>query len=138
MTIGSDNLNRRSWTHDSELSCAVIDDAIDHREPADPAGLGDCARVLPRDTRLRLWREHLQRDDVPVDFTAGFEQLRSCAEALDRWHDGGCVGPRPIGRLRVHEPASVAPLMRPLMWVLYRLVNDPDGRPMRLRLKRSY
>ena len=26
MTIGSDNLNRRSWTHDSELSCAIIDE----------------------------------------------------------------------------------------------------------------
>ena len=25
MTIGSDNLNLRSWTHDSELTCAVVD-----------------------------------------------------------------------------------------------------------------
>jgi phosphatidylserine/phosphatidylglycerophosphate/cardiolipin synthase-like enzyme len=25
--IGSDNFNRRSWTHDSEVSCAIIDEA---------------------------------------------------------------------------------------------------------------
>jgi phosphatidylserine/phosphatidylglycerophosphate/cardiolipin synthase-like enzyme len=25
MTVGSDNLNLRSWTHDSELTCAVVD-----------------------------------------------------------------------------------------------------------------
>ena len=33
MAVGSDNLNRRSWTHDSELSCAVIDARLDEREP---------------------------------------------------------------------------------------------------------
>ena len=35
MTIGSDNFNRRSWTHDSEITCAVVDSTLDTREPRD-------------------------------------------------------------------------------------------------------
>lgn len=54
VSIGSDNLNRRSWTHDSEISCAILDQTYDQREPRDPAGLGDGARKFARDTRLRL------------------------------------------------------------------------------------
>src|SRR5215210_3302821 len=43
MTIGSDNLNLRSWSHDSELTCAVVD----------PDG------ELHRRLRTTLWAEHL-------------------------------------------------------------------------------
>src|SRR4029450_3486001 len=59
VSVGSDNFNRRSWTHDSELSNGVLDATRDEREPRDPAGLGDGARVFARDLRLELWREHL-------------------------------------------------------------------------------
>ncbi|MGI8723292.1 MAG: phospholipase D-like domain-containing protein [Geodermatophilaceae bacterium] len=45
--IGSDNFNRRSWTHDRELSCSILDSTVDERLPKDPAGEGDQAVVSP-------------------------------------------------------------------------------------------
>ena len=69
--VGSDNFNRRSWTHDSELSAAVLDGTRDPREPRDPGGLGDGARTFARDLRLRLMREHLDRDTDPAGDSAG-------------------------------------------------------------------
>jgi phosphatidylserine/phosphatidylglycerophosphate/cardiolipin synthase-like enzyme len=137
MTVGSDNLNRRSWTHDSEISCATIDATADEREPRDPAGLGEGARRLARDTRLRLWREHLGRADSDdadlVDPTRGFAAFRDCAAALERWHQDGGTGARPPGMVRPHRPERVTSWSRRLVKPFYRTILDPDGRPSALK-----
>nr|WP_243715435.1 phospholipase D-like domain-containing protein [Micromonospora sp. KC207] len=136
-SVGSDNFNRRSWTHDSELSCAVLDETRDSRAPQDPAGLGDGARRFARNLRLRLWREHLDRDpgggqdDDPLDPASAVWAITSAAEALQRWHASGRVGPRPPGRLRPHRPERLAWYTRAWALPAYRLVYDPDGRPLR-------
>ena len=47
-SVGSNNFNTRSWTHDSELVVAILDEDRDGRAPEDPAGLGDGARSVAR------------------------------------------------------------------------------------------
>ena len=136
-SVGSDNFNRRSWSHDSEIACAVLDDERDLRAPTDPAGLGDGARRFARDLRLQLWREHLGRADGddqnlldPVEAAAKF---RESALALDRWHLGGQHGDRPPGRVRPHPRVHLSRATK--MWAepLYRNVYDPDARSPAMR-----
>ena len=143
-SIGSDNFNRRSWTHDSELSTAVLDTTRDPREPLDPAGTGDGARRFARDLRLALAREHLDLpadgsgDDALLDPDRFLEAILSSAEALEKWHEGGRVGPRPPGRLRRHRAEKLPLVTRLWATPIYRLLDDPDGRPLRLRLRKSF
>ncbi len=107
MTIGSDNLNLRSWTHDSEMTCAVVD----------PDG------ELPRRLRTSLWAEHLglAEDD---------ERLAGVDGAAHLWRER--VG-APGSRIKPHVPAELS--RRTTRWaaVAYRRLYDPDGRPRRLR-----
>ena len=143
-SVGSDNFNRRSWTHDSELSCAVLDGTRDGREPLDPAGLGDGARRFARELRLRLWREHLDRaadgseDADLLDIESAVRAMADAAAALDAWHAGGRAGPRPPGRLRPHKPEQMSRLTR--LWAVpaYRQLYDPDGRPWRDRRRGTW
>ncbi len=129
-TIGSDNFNRRSWTHDSELSAVVVDTAT----PDD--GLGYARRL-----RLTLAAEHLGRPDGDLLETVGdcvepegmYAAFAACAAELDAWHEGGCAGPRPPGRLRRMVAPSMGPVSRALALAPYLVLHDPDGRPGPLR-----
>ncbi|HZC70445.1 MAG TPA: phospholipase D family protein [Jatrophihabitans sp.] len=142
VSVGSDNFNRRSWTHDSELSCAVLDDERDEREPAAVDRFGHGARRFARDLRLELAREHLDRepgDDADlVAPDAAYEQFRAGAEALQVWHDGGRRGPRPPGRLRPYRSEPIGRWAAPWALALYRTVYDPDGRPLAMRRRNAF
>jgi phosphatidylserine/phosphatidylglycerophosphate/cardiolipin synthase-like enzyme len=141
-SVGSDNVNRRSWTHDSELSCAVLDEQLDGREPRSVDRFGDGARRFARDLRLQLAREHLDRaegDDADLlDPLSAFDAFARSGERLQRWHDGGRRGDRPRGRVR---PYRLDPLSRRTLWwatPMYNTFYDPDGRPWRMRRKNEY
>ena len=116
--IGSDNFNRRSWTHDSEVSCAILDED------------GSFARRL----RLALGAEHLgEASEAAGSAAAMFEAFGRAADALDAWHAGGRQGPRPAGQLRRYPDPRIPAATRAWASILYRLVYDPDGRPAAMR-----
>ncbi|MFW5471580.1 phospholipase D-like domain-containing protein [Knoellia sp. CPCC 206435] len=107
MTIGSDNLNLRSWTHDSEVTCAV----------ADPTG------SLPRSLRTSLWAEHLGlRQDEP--------RMSDPGGAMALWAEREGA---PGSRVRRHVPPTVSTVTRRWARPAYAALYDPDGRPRRLR-----
>lgn len=134
--VGSDNTNRRSWTHDSELSAAFVD----VREP-DPDVALKGRPGAARDLRLRLAAEHLGEaaDRYDLDDAAQwFRAFREVADALDSWHAGGRRGPRPPGRLRAYRQDRLPAVTRVWATAAYRLFYDPDGRHPWRRLRGGF
>lgn len=123
--IGSDNANRRSWTHDSELSAAFVEGTT---------------TGTARSLRVELAAEHLGAaapDDLD-DPVAWFEAYRRAAGALDGWYAGGRRGPRPPGRVRAYRPGHISVVDRLWAEPFYRWVYDPDGRTPADRVARRF
>jgi phosphatidylserine/phosphatidylglycerophosphate/cardiolipin synthase-like enzyme len=141
-SVGSDNFNRRYWTHDSELSCAVLDETLDLREPHTPGGRGQHARAYGRDLRLPLSREHLDRstggDADLCDPRSAFAAFARSAAVLDAWRTQGQHGQRPPGRLRTYQTPNRSWWTRTWATPLYRCLYDPDGRPPALRRTNTF
>jgi hypothetical protein len=87
-------------------------------------------------------REHLDcrpgEDAHLLDPRDAVAAVEAAAYALEGWHRGGRVGPRPPGRLRPHRPEKLPLWTRAWAVPMYRLVYDPDGRSVRDRLKRRW
>jgi phosphatidylserine/phosphatidylglycerophosphate/cardiolipin synthase-like enzyme len=131
-STGSDNFNRRSWTHDSELTAVVLDE--------------DYAR----DLRLTLAAEHLDRlAEVPgrglrevmsdcLEPAGMYDAYAASADRLEAWHAGGRQGERPPGRLRPLPVPALSSFTRAWAHLPLAVLHDPDGRPRSLRGSSHY
>jgi hypothetical protein len=102
---------------------------------ADPEAMPTGSGPVPQALRIALAREHLGAAAAGAeDPGAGaFAAFRRAAQALDAWHAGGRRGPRPPGQLRSYPLPHLSAWSRAWAWLPYRLIYDPDGRPLSWR-----
>ena len=92
-----------------------------------------CCRARSKVERLG------SRDGGVIDPDRFVQTVVASADALDAWHQGGRrTGPRPPGRLRVHRAEKLSLFTRLWATPVYRLLDDPDGRPLRMRLRKEF
>jgi hypothetical protein len=119
----------------------VIDSELDDRIPLDPGGLGDGSRKFARELRLSLWAEHLGRscqDPELLNLANSSDLWRKTANELENWRSSLGTGDRPTSRIRSHLIDPVTRGNRRWADLVYRIIFDPDGRPLYLRLRRRF
>jgi hypothetical protein len=89
-----------------------------------------------------LAREHLGRNDDDEDDlfdpAHAYDAFEASARRLDDWHSQGRRGLRPAGQLRTYITPQLSRQTKAWAAPLYRLVYDPDGRPLAKRLQRQF
>ena len=138
--VGSDNLNRRSWSHDSELSIAVLDESATHVNRSTRPGSAT-ARGCSPGTCGSAWPASISTGPTTTSTTSstrvrlrGLRPSGGGAGDLVRHRSVGGPGHR-AGCART-ALRRVGRLQRTWAVPMYRLVYDPDGRPWRDRLRR--
>ena len=127
-TIGSDNFNRRSWTHDSELSAV----GRRHRRRLRPPPAADAGRRAPRPRpRTTRWTT------APTRSPCSRRTPRAPPRSTPGTTGAGAARGRPVGCGGCARPSSAGSRgrwrRRSTCWA-----HDPDGRPRSLRRRGEF